>query len=654
MLGMPRDQIELGLREGWVAGPPGARDGWTPPWVTTDDSVGGGDPIDPPLPGEGGGTSQGVDRGQIQRWMHGLDPALSSSEFDQIWHAAGATDEQRADNLFGYLRRVLLDGANANPVATTNSVANVIDSVAALSTFIADPAHRAHVLSLAGMDGSAIASLARTDTGGRYALMNLDTVALTGNRMLFAAHNADGELDRFDPDTGEANLSDPWIGDRAKFLAWKIHADGGGDMTISGRENWTFTDRTIRDASGNPMKLEIAAADGSSKTNQVIFGADVEGGESIKGGKATDRIYGGSGDDVIRGGGGDDHLEGGRGDDLLLGGSGGDDLAGGRGDDDLDGGPGADRLQGDAGDDTLTGGGGNDRLEGGAGHDAYVVDPGDGTDTIVDSDADGEVQFDGATLDGAIRQSNGNYVSDDGRVVYSFSGDAAEGGTLTINFYGDGNGGAGAAPTNSIKIKDWKNGDLGIRLGDGSTDALASTDPTDVPASTDNVVNSTSSDNASDDAQNTEASTGQSQAAVPVELPDLFVSPGNGKSWNAVDRTASLNIPEPPDVGSALVDPEAVDQAVRVFARVPEAPDVTASVHAADAIPIGVTPQDLSSAMLDFHDTSDLAHDPVGSEPLPAPLPTLTTMPHSTSIASGGGAELAGKGMGRSKRSSHS
>src|SRR5438046_3070028 len=94
--------------------------------------------------------------------------------------------------------------------------------------WIADSAHHAHVVSLAGKDGAEIASLARTDIGVRYALMNLDAVALTGNRALFASHNADGELDRFDADTGDANMSDSWIADRAKFLAWKMHSDDSG------------------------------------------------------------------------------------------------------------------------------------------------------------------------------------------------------------------------------------------------------------------------------------------------------------------------------------------------------------------------------------------------------------------------------------------
>ncbi|MEO8676634.1 MAG: hypothetical protein ABI569_13735, partial [Casimicrobiaceae bacterium] len=329
MLGMPHDQIERGLREGWVAKPAGAPDDWAPPWVTADStgSVGDGrsdDPQVPPTPGgeggkpeEGGGSIPTVDRAQVQRWMQGLDPALTSSAFDQMWNSAGKTDQARGDALFGYLRRALLDGASETPLKTTNGVGDVTDPVAALSAFIADPAHHAHVVSLTGKDGAEIASLGRTDIGYRYALVNLDTVALTGNRALFASRNAEGELDRFDADTGDANMTDSWIADRAKFLAWKMHSEDGGEMSASGAENWTFIDRTLRDSSGNPMKLEITGDRDSAKSNQVIFGANDTGGETLEGGDGTDRVYGGSGNDTIGGGARGDHLEGGRGDDVL-------------------------------------------------------------------------------------------------------------------------------------------------------------------------------------------------------------------------------------------------------------------------------------------------------------------------------------------------
>ncbi|MDP2136005.1 MAG: hypothetical protein Q8J99_20570, partial [Sulfuritalea sp.] len=71
--------------------------------------------------------------------------------------------------------------------------------------------------------------------------------------------------------------------------------------------------------------------------------------------------------------------------DLMLGNVDGDDLRGGGGNDTLLGLGGADRLDGGAGEDTLVGGIGNDTLIGGDGVDTYVINSGDGTDTIIDS-----------------------------------------------------------------------------------------------------------------------------------------------------------------------------------------------------------------------------------------------------------------------------
>jgi Ca2+-binding RTX toxin-like protein len=59
-------------------------------------------------------------------------------------------------------------------------------------------------------------------------------------------------------------------------------------------------------------------------------------------------------------------------------------MVGGTGNDTLFGGGQADVLLGGAGNDTLTGGAGNDILDGGTGIDTYVINSGDGQDTIID------------------------------------------------------------------------------------------------------------------------------------------------------------------------------------------------------------------------------------------------------------------------------
>ncbi len=104
--------------------------------------------------------------------------------------------------------------------------------------------------------------------------------------------------------------------------------------------------------------------------------------DSLDGTEFEDGIFGLGGDDILNGFGGTDLLDGGSGMDDLRGGAGGDELRGGTGDDTLSGG---------AGIDFLSGGLGNDRLIGGADNDIFVINPGEGADTIVDFQDGGDV-----------------------------------------------------------------------------------------------------------------------------------------------------------------------------------------------------------------------------------------------------------------------
>ena len=81
---------------------------------------------------------------------------------------------------------------------------------------------------------------------------------------------------------------------------------------------------------------------------------------------------------------------------------------------------------------------------------------------------------------------------------------------------------------------------------------------------------------------------------------------------------------------SALVNPEALDAALRAFSGVPEAPDIMAAVRAADYVAIGVTAHDVNNAMMDFHDASDIAGDHGGS--LPSPTTSGQTLVQSGEV----------------------
>jgi len=108
------------------------------------------------------------------------------------------------------------------------------------------------------------------------------------------------------------------------------------------------------------------------------------------------------------------------------------------------------------GDDKLQGGKGNDYLEGGRGNDTYIYNSGDGTDTILDTDHQGQIQYDNIKLIGGKKTSDNTYKSADGKFIYSLIGAVGSPQQLSI-----------AGPGGDIIIKDFASGDLGIILNAG-------------------------------------------------------------------------------------------------------------------------------------------------------------------------------------------
>jgi Ca2+-binding RTX toxin-like protein len=146
------------------------------------------------------------------------------------------------------------------------------------------------------------------------------------------------------------------------------------------------------EVSGTTSLFDIAVpTEGTSGRDRIITGdgrdfivADA-GDDLVAGGLGTDVIYGGDGDDTLRG----DLNKATAGlnegdDDIIYGGDGDDRIGGKGGNDKLYGDAGKDQIWGDGGDDLIWGGLGSDRLEGGRGSDTFVLQAGDGNDTIVD------------------------------------------------------------------------------------------------------------------------------------------------------------------------------------------------------------------------------------------------------------------------------
>ena len=182
----------------------------------------------------------------------------------------------------------------------------------------------------------------------------------------------------------------------------QVMGAGGADVLVGGAGDDNLvgdTGRTLVHID-NWMVTRQVITSGGSTNYQLIYNGEAQVAESPDG--AKDLIYGGAGADWVFGGVGNDFVDAGSGDDVAFGEAGSDVLVGGTGNDVLvgdnpgvvsaseeggdylDGGAGDDQLWGSGGGDVLAGGAGRDTLVGGTGKDLYVIEKGDGEDTIID------------------------------------------------------------------------------------------------------------------------------------------------------------------------------------------------------------------------------------------------------------------------------
>lgn len=418
-LGYSLEHIVDGLRRGSIAPPEGAPPGWLPAGAdaiapASDEAMpGDGDAAE----GGGAGTSESAAPDDVadpaeptdlrSTWFdlaQAVDATLDDARFDALWDPSGPDDAARAARVGDLLWRTVAGEVPAD------------DSPDELASAIAERGTRGSLIALADEGSDALARRARTDPSVLRALAALDDFAFAG------VENGDaGTFERFDSRTGEANASDAWIEDRAKFLAWRHAVGDDGGAGSHAAANWRFVDRTLGDAA------TVTVGTGGPAVGEVVFARD--GGDTVTGSAVVDRVYGGSGGDLLEGGGGDDRVEGRGGNDRLAGGEGND------------------RIEGGAGDDALEGGAGDDRLAGGQGDDTYEFSPGDGHDLIVDSDGMGRILVDGAALTGS-----------EAGVSFRTESDGAGATTLVVRTAADGR------TPGEIRVRDWHDGALGIHL----------------------------------------------------------------------------------------------------------------------------------------------------------------------------------------------
>ncbi|MEW5967529.1 MAG: calcium-binding protein [Pseudomonadota bacterium] len=286
--------------------------------------------------------------------------------------------------------------------------------------------------------GAAIAAKAQADTAEglayRYALANLVPFAITGDASIYASHNANGELNLYDPASGTGSLTSQYLKDRAAMLSWKLKYDVGAEdadddlLGILDRDNkpylekwdsysisgdWDFIDHSAI-VSGSPLKLTIDGIDLTTTANhQIVFGSN--NADTLTGSELRDNLYGGGGND------------------------------------------------------TLTGNGGNDHLEGGAGFDTYVINAGDGYDTVLDSDGSGVIKFGTVEAKGSTGIPSGKWHHTAGSSIWidqhngiSYSTSTVSGETRLLISKGD----------NTVLVRGWSPGELGIELATGSAPTI--------------------------------------------------------------------------------------------------------------------------------------------------------------------------------------
>lgn len=288
------------------------------------------------------------------------------------------------------------------------------------------------LISLVGKGASALQEAALNDVSYRFALLEMNPFAILGAD--YTRHNGNGELNLYDAEIGEGELTEKWIKDRAWMLGALIHRniDDRTDTIITSDEDIVYFDKTQK----TTLRYGSLVVDDGDR-QQIRFGSD--GKDGLSGGFKDDHLYGGAGDDRLTGLAGNDYFEGGQG---------------------------ADHITGGAGDDTLWGGKDNDELDGGVGYDAYIWNKGDGFDTITVEAREGQndkklgyIKFDQQLTVGEKTQvypdDSRTFKGGEGEagIVYTFIGSVDADGILTITKPGQDGG---------IRILGFRSGDFGI------------------------------------------------------------------------------------------------------------------------------------------------------------------------------------------------
>ena len=406
----------------------------------------------------------------LQRAMHDLDPSYSLAKFVQLLPSTSnrkpvtglmANYEVDAlENILDALRRIIVtpgaaktefkDGASGFGDITKRE--GFFGNLDALSTSAAYQS----LASKVRVDPSSgdLRAKARNDFSAMASLLSLSPIVLTATNTtnqtqldstlqqawgtVYTNWLADKSMTLADRQAGKETYTDGFIDDRARMLDTLLNANRANEAFYNDRairEVWFYEDKA-----SNTLVARQPGGGGPFVQRYVTFGGNAA--EVLDGQGREDHLYGGAGNDTLNGQGGADYLEGNADNDALNGGDGSDTLLGG------------------TGNDTLDGGTANDRLLGGLGTDTYSFTAAWGSDSIEDSGGQGLITIDtlgplAPIASNATKITPDAWQSADKRVYFTQIAIDATHSNLIVTF---------SDRPDTITIKNWANGELGITL----------------------------------------------------------------------------------------------------------------------------------------------------------------------------------------------
>lgn len=279
------------------------------------------------------------------------DGSLAAGTIAAILAASSDTGGNTLEAATGNLAKVFL--TDPSPIASGDRNA-LYEAIFAVQQELGG----SYTIRRVGLDAAADAAAAAPDIAVRYALYALLPITVQG----YSYESKAELLSLYDPASGQGNLSEAWLQDRAAMLAWKVKL-ATEDFAITDGAYTEGPDGYFSDL-GSGYRINL----GSNWTNptdkpRYVFGTEQD--DAVSGGSQSDRLYGGMGNDVLYGYDGPDYLEG------------------------------------------------------GAGYDTYNAGEGD---MILDSDGQGEVWLIGQRLSYAVRERGESYYVDDEGNQYAWVG----------------------------------------------------------------------------------------------------------------------------------------------------------------------------------------------------------------------------------------